>query len=279
MNDKPSPWRMLREKPAEEWDLEAMYTEARGGEPVSASPRVRILVPSHRETYEVWLRTEPSRLAVTNDLEEHGIQVERASINGDSLPTRMRQRAVNWMLKSRATHLLWWDLDIEALDPTCVRRMLETGHPVVAGACPFRDNSRRTVHNLWPGTYERWQEEGVRMHKGCVDVMDAGTGFMLVERSALIQLQKAHPERLHWSRGREDWGEPMWTLYETGITQEPGTDEPVTQSEDYMFCRLWQALGGKVYVYTPATFRHYGTHGYEASFLEQYELAPSGISG
>lgn len=270
---KRAAWLMLREKPTAEWDLEAMYSEARGG-PVSEEPCVRIVVPSHRETYDTYLKTETSRRAVIEDLVNNDVTVERASIDGDSLVTRMRQRAVHWMLKSNATHLLWWDMDIEALDPTCVRKMLETGHDVIAGACPFRDGTGRTVHNLWPGTYERWEADGVAMHKGCVEVMDAGTGFMLVSRKALIQLQQAHPELLHWSRGKEDYGEPMWSLFESGIAEEPTTGDAVSKSEDYNFCRLWQGLGGKVHVYAPARFRHYGLHGFEGSFLEQYGMQP-----
>ncbi len=270
---KLSPWRMLREKRPADWDLEAMYDEARGG-PVSPTPCVRIIVPSYREGHEVYLRTEPSRTAVVQDLVDHGIEVMRAGLDGDSLPTRMRQRASHHAMRSTATHFLWWDLDIEALDPTCVRKMLATGHDVVAGACPFRDGTGRTVHNLWPGTFERWEKEGCEMPMACVDVMDAGTGFMLVSRRATAMLQKAHPELLHWSRSKDDFGEPLWSLYREGIFDEPGSDEPVSKSEDYHLCKLWQNLGEKVYVYAPAKFRHFGLYGHEGSFLEQYGMEP-----
>ncbi len=274
---KVSPWRMLRDVKPENWDLEAMYDEARGG-PVSPTPCVRIIVPSYREGHEVYLRTEPSRTAVVQDLVDHGIEVMRAGLDGDSLPTRMRQRASHHAMKSTATHFLWWDLDIEALDPTCVRKMLATGYDVVAGACPFRDGTGRTVHNLWPGTFERWEKDGCEMPAGCVDVMDAGTGFMLVSRRATAMLQKAHPELLHWSRSKDDFGEPLWSLYREGIFDEPGSDEPVSKSEDYHLCRLWQNLGEKVYVYAPAKFKHYGLHGHEGSFLEQYGMEPKKVA-
>jgi hypothetical protein len=101
---------------------------------------------------------------------------------------------------------------------------------------------------------------------GCLEVQDAGTGFQLVSRKAIVAMMQAHPELLHWSRSASDLGEPLWALYDTGVV------DGVYESEDFMFCRYWQKLGGKVYVYVPATFRHYGTHGFEASLLEQLGL-------
>jgi hypothetical protein len=76
----------------------------------------------------------------------------------------------------------------------------------------------------------------------------------------------AHPELLHWSGGKSDYGEPLWAIYDTGVV------DAVYRSEDYMFCHLWQKLGGKVYVHLPSTFRHYGLYGFEGSLLEQLGL-------
>ena len=44
-------------------------------------------------------------------------------------------------------------------------------------------------------------------------------------------------------------------------------------SEDYLMCHLWQLLGGKVYVYIEAEFRHWGMHGFEGSIKAQYGLS------
>jgi len=248
-----------------------MYDAARGG-PVSDTPVVHMIVPSYRESHEIAQRTEPSRNAVFADLNAHGINGMRSTIDGDSLVQRMRQRAMHMFLKSVATHLLWCDLDIEPRDPTCVRKMLASGHDVVAGACPFKDTTGRVVVNFRPETCEMFSRvgENVSIQHGCLEVLDAGTGFQMVSRKAIYQMMAAHPELLHWSRSESDRGEPLWALYDTGVVD--GTYE----SEDFMFCRYWQALGGKVYVYLPATFRHWGTHGFEASVMEQLGLEVAG---
>ncbi len=265
---RPDPWAMLR-GPHEAWDVDAMYATNRGA-PVSPTPMVHVIVPSYRESVDIQHRTEKSRVAIQEDLAAHGISVVRSAIHGDSLVARMRQRGVNQFLKGPATHLLWCDLDIEALDPSCVRKMIETGYDVVAGACPFKNASRQVVCNLLPGAAEAIAEAGrLDAPKGCIEVRDAGTGFMLVSRRAIVQMMQAHPELLHWSGGRDDKGEPLWALYDTGVV------DGVYQSEDYMFCHLWRQLGGKAYVYLSATFRHYGTHGFEGSLMEQLGLAPA----
>jgi predicted O-methyltransferase YrrM len=260
------PWAMLRTQTADTWDIEAMYDAVRG-EPVSATPCVHMIVPSYREGYDIVKRTEASRAAIIQDLNDHGLDAMRTDIDGDSLVQRMRQRAMHVFLKSPATHLLWCDLDIEALDPTCVRKMLKSGHDIVAGACPFKNMDRRVVCNFLPDMASRLVEGATfDLPHGCLEVQDAGTGFQLVSRKAIVAMMQAHPELLHWSRSASDLGEPLWALYDTGVVD--GTYE----SEDFMFCRYWQKLGGKVYVYVPATFRHYGTHGFEASLLDQLGL-------
>lgn len=254
-------WSMVREKSPEEWDLGAMYVAA-SGKPTSSELLPAIVVPSYRESERVAQVCRISRNTLRKDLQDHGFESMMMPINGDSLICRMRQRAMHIFLMSEATHLLFWDADIECVTPDCLRAMMATGHDVIAGACPFKDESGRTVHNLWDGVPPEVDENG------CVEVRDAGTGFMLISRSAILALMKAHPELLHWSMSTgRDRGAPLWALFDTGVVDQ------VYQSEDYMFCHLWQQLGGKVYVYAPARFRHWGEHGFEASFIEQYGLA------
>jgi hypothetical protein len=257
-------WEHLANVEPKAWDLEGFYQRIRNGQPVSEKPCVAVISPTYRETESIAKRGRISRNAVRTDLAEHGIASITGGIDGDSLVCRMRQRACHLFLSSPATHLLFWDADIVANDPGCVRKMLATGHDVIAGACPFKDMSGRTVHNLFP---EHDGKPIVRDEHGCVEVQDAGTGFLLVSRKALIALQKAHPERMHMSVSRSnDRGAPLWALFDTAVV------DGIYCSEDYYFSHLWQQLGGSVYVYSPATFQHWGEVGYEASFEKQYGL-------
>lgn len=259
----PSPWAPLHAGPLDEAGITAMYDVARG-EPVSERPRVHIAVPFYRESWRVGRAVMTAIERIEEDLAHHGVASERTTIEGDSLICRMRQRVCHAFLMSTATHLLFCDGDIEPLDPTCVRHMLASGHDVVAGAAPFKEPNGRVVCNVWPGSLD--EGATLSLKAGCLDVQDVGTGFLLVSRAAIVRLMAAHPELQHWSQGREDEGVPLWAIFDTGVVDR------VYQSEDYMFCRRWQALGGRVYVYVPATFRHWGEFGYEGSFAKHYGL-------
>jgi cephalosporin hydroxylase len=260
------PWHLLRTPgPWTAEAIDAMYTAHRGS-PVSDTPLVHMIVPSYRESYDIVKLCDPSRQAIIQDLLDHGMNVCRSDIDGDSLVQRMRQRAMHLFLKGTGTHLLWCDLDIEARDPTCVRKMLASGFDIVGGACPFKNATPNVVCNFLPSMAATMDVAQLELPHGCLEVHDVGTGFQLVSRRAILQLMAAHPELLHWSRSHSDYGEPLFALYDTGVVD--GTYE----SEDFLFCRYWQKLGGRVYVYVPATFRHYGTHGFEASIMEKLGL-------
>lgn len=257
-------WAMVQELPASRWDLDRMYAIERNDAPLTATPSVVLICPTYRELYTVVATTEPSREAVEADLNAHGIATARISARDDALVARMRQRAVHNFLCSNATHMLFWDADIECLTPDCVRKMLASGHDVIAGACPFRQPGGRVVCNLKDEDHESGNIEVIG---GCLRVKDAGSGFMLISRKALYRLMRAHPELLHASKNPADWGAPMWALFDTAVID--GT----YQSEDYYFCRLWQQLGEDVWVYVPARFRHYGLFGFEGSLESQWGLA------
>ncbi len=257
-------WEHLHKVEPKDWDLESFYARARGGRPVTSKPSIAIVVPGYRELDAEARPGRVARNAVRQDLADHGYETRTANIEGDSLVCRMRQRAVHLFLCSPATHMLFLDADIEPRDHDCIRKMLETGHDVIAGACPFKDMTGRTVHNRFP------DDDGKPLEydeHGCVEVQDAGTGCMLISRKALIAMQKAHPERLHMSMSNaNDRGAPLWSLFDTQVI------DGIYCSEDYLFCHLWQNLGGSVYVYPKARFRHYGIYGYDATFEAQYGL-------
>lgn len=258
-------WDIVRACKPEAWDLEAMYTAERMGVPVSEDPHVMLVVPMFGEPAAILSKTDPGRRAVVKDLLDNGVDVTELRTPGDSLVQRMRQRVMHQFLKSPCTHLLWWDADIELLTPHVVREMVGHGKAIVAGAYPFKDNSGKVVCNI---RREDFEAGTMKVQGGCVQVLDAGTGFMLVERRVHVELAKAHPELLHLSLNYDDRDEPLFALYDTSI------DKREYLSEDYQLCRLWQRHGGEVHVYLPAKFKHWGIYGYEGSFEQQWDMQP-----
>lgn len=256
------------------WPLEAMYEAYAPAE----RTKVVIVVPVYRETEEVMRATMPSREATLDDLAAHGIEAEIWTPPGDSHVDRMRQRATHGALKMGATHVLWWDADISCDDPRAVRRFVTSGHDIVAGACPFKDESGKVVCNLREEDVDRIArgEPLTTLPGGYIEVMHGGSGFLMTSRKALLALMEAHPDRAHLSRSPGDFGEPLFAIWDGEVYGPEDVRGRMFLSEDYNLCRLWRELDGKVYVHAPSTFRHWGLFGYRADFANAFGLRAKG---
>ena len=252
------PWAILkRDRTA----VEVAYQYFRHGVPVSETPHVMLATPAYNPPCLEFLR---ARDGVVSDLAMNDVDVTVITSPGDSLVMRGRHTLMHEFLKSIATHLLFWDVDIEPLDPTVVRSMVNTGHPIVGGACPFRGGGGRVVCNLREEDKARKQVE--TDDTGCVDVAEVGTGFMLLERDAIVKLCMQNPHSLYWADLPTGFGEPMWALFDTQIHNERFL------SEDYTFCKLAHAAGLPVKVYAPFEAQHWGRCGFRAQFMTAWGL-------
>ncbi len=201
---------------------------------------------------------------VVKDLVANDIDVTVVTSPGDSLVMRGRHTLMAEFLKSTATHLLFWDVDIEPLDPTVVRQMVATGHPVVGGACPFRGDSGRVVCNLRQEDRERKAID--TDETGCAEVSEVGTGFLLISRHAIDALCEARPDLMYYADLPSGFGEPMWALFDTAIRDRRFL------SEDYFFCQLVRDAGMAVRVFVPFEAQHWGRHGFRAQFMSAWGL-------
>ncbi|HET9045103.1 MAG TPA: hypothetical protein VFN70_18235 [Burkholderiales bacterium] len=263
-------WELIFRSMPSSWDLEASYWAERNGEYLPEfTKHVFIAIPAYQAP-EPAMRT--SLRATVADLEAHAIKVTVLETGGDSLVTRGRHVLVHEFLCSTATHLLQWDADIECLDATAVRKMLETGHDLIGGAYPFRDGSGHVVANPLAEDL-RDGKVTVDAEAGTIRVGEVGTGFMLTSRKLLIDLQQRHPELLYQSDLFSHREAPMWALFDVAL--EVGEDgRKRYASEDWHFCSLARAAGYSVYVYAPPKFRHWGKAGHEGHVLHAWGMVP-----
>ena len=206
----------------------------------------------------------------------------------DSLITRSRNALVKTFLDSpAATHLLFIDADI-GFEPDAVRRLLALDEEVAAGMYPVKavDWSRMSAI-FSPGM----PEEALRlagMHfvgvpcdaadreerGGFVTGKYAGTGFMLVKRSAIERMVAAYPETryrtMHTYPATRDEGAPFYNLFDCLIDPETG----VYLSEDFAFCHRFRKLGGKVWLDTESQLKHVGSMEFEG--IASVEMAKYG---
>lgn len=265
-------WELLHRSAVVNTELiERAYTVERHGKPVSAKPHVFIAMPAY-VTPEMAVRVSAQRIC--DDLEANGYTASLFETPGDSLVTRGRHCLMHEFLRSSATHMLQWDADIECLDPTAVRRMVETGLDVVGGAYPWRDGSGRVVANPMLTDEERRAGGGsvvVDPQTKTLPVAEVGTGFLLTSRKMIVDLMARHPELMYEADLEPYVGHPMWALFDAHIEMRSHGRRRYA-SEDWRFCQLARAGGYGVHVYYPPVFRHWGKTPHQGHILKAWGL-------
>ena len=187
-----------------------------------------------------------------------GLQV--FMIGNESLITRGRNQLVAEFMASDCSHLMFVDADIE-FNPHDILKLISHNKPIVAGAYPLKKEPTSYVVNLSPDALQL---------DDLVEVMDAGTGFMMIKREVITKMQNAHPE-LHYSgdlegdeyrkdlKGKEDHRQRLKeNLYSLFDTSHDKGDNNNYLSEDYTFCRRWQKIGGKIWLDSTVKLNHVG---------------------
>jgi hypothetical protein len=178
-----------------------------------------------------------------------GLDVSIMTLTNESLITRARNDIVATFMAGDYTDLLFIDADIK-FTPEHVLRVLESPHAVTAtpyamkainwdAAAAVQGNADEMKNAAIYSVVNQIQD--AKTVDGYTPVLDAGTGFMRIQRPVLELMIRAYPELAYVSDGKNDGGTARWALFDTSI--ENGR----YLSEDYTFCRRWQALGGEVW--------------------------------
>jgi hypothetical protein len=97
---------------------------------------------------------------------------------------------------------------------------------------------------------------------------------MMIKRQAFEKLIKAYPDKKTVNKqlvGNKveimdsDW----YTFFETGIDPENGY-----LGEDICFCKLWTAIGGKIYADAISELTHFGGHPFKGSLSLMFKPKP-----
>jgi len=219
----------------------------------------------------------------------NGLALEINTIVNESLVTRARNELVAAFMASDATCLVFIDADI-AFDVEAFMRLYAAGKDVAVGAYPkkrldWEQIQRRAVEqpggdpkqlllagadyaiNFF-GTSRQTAIIDVQIVDGLVHLLEGGTGFMMIRRHVIERLMAAHPE-LHYVSDLAD-SDPArapyrYALFDTLL--EPSTRRYL--SEDYTFCRRWQALGGEIWLDPQISLGHVGTMRFEGRLADQ----------
>ena len=193
------------------------------------------------------------------------------TLRNESLVTRARNILTAMFLESDCSHLMFIDADIE-FEPESVLRMLAMNKPLIAAAYPKKtidweavrraavegkeDISKYSAQYAINLKFLDPKTRQLNTHGGAVEVLDASTGFFMVQRQVFEKMIQAYPE-LHYKNDSSidpRFNKHCYALFDTWI--DP-TDNRYL-SEDYTFCRRWQNIGGKIWLDPNTKLSHVG---------------------
>jgi hypothetical protein len=188
-----------------------------------------------------------SALHLVRALTIRGVGYDWLTLRNESLITRARNTCVARFLKDTdLSHLMFIDADIQFTADE-VARIWNLGADVAAGCYPMKKPD--APYALW---IKGKLVTELDQFKGPTEVDYAGTGFMLIKRMVFEKIIEQHPEISH----QEGEIGQSWAIFDTEIVDN------CYLSEDYLFCRRWRNMGGKIVVDPQVRLKHVGQYVY-----------------
>jgi len=253
-------------------------------------------------------------LDLQNMCNQYGIESRFSFLFNESLITRARNYLVDEFLRSDCTHLLFIDSDIH-YNPQDVIALMALDKDVIGGPYPKKSINWRNVWNaakramdtnpvLNPGDLEGVVGDyvfnpvpGTKSFKVSepLQVMEIGTGFMMVKRHVFDKFREAYPKFRykpdHVGQANFDGSRYIHAYFDTVIDNNYTFDdvhklmtraaagEDVKEeasrlleveknashrylSEDYMFCQYWRRIGGEIWLCPWMKTQHIGTYAF-----------------
>ena len=225
---------------------------------------------------------------------QYGIENRFSFLFNESLITRARNYLVDEFLRSGYTHLLFIDSDIH-FEPQDVLAMLALDKDVIGAPYPKKAINWKNivaamaknptinpveldglvgdyVFNVVKGTQQFTVTEPL-------EVMEIGTGYMMIKRSVFSVMEKAYPQLRykpdHVGQAHFDGSRYIHAYFDTIIDtldSATGGGSDRYLSEDYMFCQLWRKTGGSIFLCPWMKTQHIGTYPFSGNLSKIAEL-------
>lgn len=211
-----------------------------------------------------------SMLNLTRNAVDMNVNLNFQFTTSESLIPRARNHIMNTFLHSDCDHLLFVDADIQ-FEPEHVQRLLDHDVPVVCGAYPAKlidwTHVAKAVRagvpdHLLPqyasaSIFNRCSPQASDVPQGLIEVINAGTGFMMIQKQVVLQMLNHVPTYVN-------------NQFDSvkGISHEffsISIMNNILLSEDYHFCDAYRKLGGRIFVDPTVSLKHVGSHVYAFS--------------
>lgn len=213
---------------------------------------------------------------------QYGVEVKFSFLFNESLITRARNYLVDEFLRAEGfTHLLFIDADIH-YNPQDVMTLLALDKEIIGGPYPKKTINWKNVAeavkrkpDIDPGELPGLIGEfvfnpvaGTQQFSVLepLEVMEIGTGFMLIKREVFKKFEEAYPQYRykpdHMGQAHFDGSRMIHAYFDTIIDRgpnAPGSSERYL-SEDYFFCQMIRKLGVKIWLCPWMRTGHVGTY-------------------
>ena len=224
---------------------------------------------------------------------QYGMDVRFFYLFNESLITRARNYLVDEFLRSDCTHLMFIDSDI-GFDPNDVIALAViaaegTDKHIVCGPYPKKciawEKIKRAVDKGFadknPENLERYVGDYVFNPKEGtgsialdepVEVLEGGTGFMMIQRAALAKFAEAYPQYMykpdHVRTEHFDGSREILMAFQAEV-------DPVSKrylSEDYWFCQKSWEIGVKTWLCPWMKLQHMGSYVFGGSLIDLAQI-------
>jgi hypothetical protein len=180
-------------------------------------------------------------------------------VNESLIPRGRNNLMAKMMFNKAATHFMFIDADIR-FEADSIFQMLVYEKDVIGGLYPKKSIPTNYVINLLPQT----------QIQGDVFTVDTiGTGFLIFKRHVYEQMCQAMPETKYVDDvGLGKQYEPhMYAIFDCKIDEKGHY-----LSEDWLFCRRWQKLGGQIWAHSKVLLNHVGHYEFKGdlSMMPQF---------
>lgn len=220
---------------------------------------------------------------------QYGIPLQMYFLFNESLITRARNYCADEFMRSGDTHMLFIDSDI-GFNANDIIAMLalqtdDSPYDIIAGPYPKKCISWEkikmavdkgvadedpSVLEKFVGDYVFNPRSGTKEIKlnEPVEVMEAGTGFMMIRRKTFEMYDAAYPELMykpdHVRTEHFDGSREIMAYFDCII--DPDTKRYL--SEDYMFCYNVNKMGGHIYLCPWMKLQHVGMYVFGGSLAD-----------
>ena len=204
------------------------------------------------------------------------IQCSFFQIPFESLIPRARNVCASAFIKSKCTHMIFIDSDIEfrAAD---VIQMISTNVDLIGGSYPTKninnklfekicnenrkDSFRNIVSKSVNYTSKKIKSAVTNENKRKIECEYIATGFMLIKQNVFIKIINQCGETIKYTNDIPAYNQYSINNELYDFFQSKVIDKKYV-SEDYGFCKLWDSVGGKIYTDLTVKLNHIGNMTY-----------------